>query len=86
MAPLFLLGFTAVGAPLFAAAGAWFAGLAMADIPLARKRYAGMDRIRRAAHRCWTTMALGLPVSLLPPLQPLSVVGATLLYLEDPER
>jgi len=85
MVPLFLLSFTALGAPLFAAAGAWFAGFGVADIPLARKRIGGRERLRRAGRRWVSTLALGLPVSLLPPLQPLAVVGATLLHLEDPE-
>ena len=82
MVPLFVLSFTAVGAPFFAAAGAWFAGMGLTDIPLGRKRYGGRERIRWALRRWPLVMGLGIPVTLLPPLQPLAVIGATLLYLE----
>jgi len=86
MVPLFVLSFTAVGAPLFAAAGAWFAGMGLADIPLGRKRYGGRERLRWALRRWPLVVGLGVPLTLLPPLQPLAVVGATLLYLEQPEK
>jgi uncharacterized protein involved in cysteine biosynthesis len=86
MLPLLLLGFTAVGAPVFAAAGAWFAGLGAADVTLGRKRYGGRERLRWALRRWPLVLGLGLPLSLLPLLQPLAVVGATLLYLEQPDK
>jgi CysZ protein len=86
MVPLFVLSFTAVGAPFFAAAGAWFAGMGLADIPMGRKRYGGTERIRWALRRWLLVMGLGVPVTLLPLLQPLAVVGATLLYLDQPEK
>jgi len=81
MALLFLLSFTAVGAPLFVAAGFHFTGYALADVTLARKRYRASER-RAWSRRHWAVLlGLGLPVNLLPPLQPFGIVGATLLYL-----
>ncbi len=84
--PLLLLGFTAAGAPVFAAAGAWFAGLGAVDVTLGRKRYGGRERLRWAIRRWPLVLGLGLPLSLLPLLQPLAVVGATLLYLGQADK
>jgi uncharacterized protein involved in cysteine biosynthesis len=83
MAPLFLLSFFALGAPFFAAAGALFAGLGAAAVVLGRKRYSGGERLAWARRRWLFLLGLGAPVSLLPPLLPFAVVGATLAYLDD---
>ncbi|HTE04877.1 MAG TPA: EI24 domain-containing protein [Planctomycetota bacterium] len=79
LAPLFLLSFTAVGAPLFAAAGFLFTGFGLADVTLARWRLDAPARRRWARRRAGLLTGLGAPVSLLPPLAPFGVVGATLL-------
>ena len=81
MALLFLLSFTAVGAPLFVAAGFFFTGFALMDVTLARKRYTARQRMAWARRHWSLLMGLGLPVNLIPPLQPFGIVGATLLYL-----
>lgn len=86
MSLLFLLSFTAVGAPVFVAAGFFFAGYALIDIPLARKRYSLAERLAWGRRHALQLIALGVPVSLLPPLQPLGVVGATLAYLDEPRK
>ncbi len=86
MAPLFLLSFTGIGAPVFAAAGAAFAGLATADFVLGRKRHGGRDRLRWALRRWPFVLGLGAAVSVLPPLWPFAVVGATLAYLGLEEK
>ena len=78
---LFLLSFTAVGAPLFVLAGFFFSGFALADITLARHRLDAPARRRWAGRHVDLLLGLGLPVSLLPPLAPFAVVGATLLCL-----
>jgi len=78
---LFLLSFTAVGAPLFVLAGFFFAGFSLADITLARHRLDAPARRRWAGRHVDLLLGLGLPVSLLPPLAPFAVVGATLLCL-----
>jgi uncharacterized protein involved in cysteine biosynthesis len=83
MAPLFLLSFFALGAPLFAAAGALFAGLGAADVVLGRKRYPGGGRLSWARGRLPFLLGLGAPLSFVPPLLPFAVVGATLAYLDD---
>jgi len=78
---LFLLSFTAVGAPLFMAAGFFFTGFALADITLARQRLSAPARRLWARRHPGLLLGLGIPVSLLPPLAPFAVVGATLLCL-----
>lgn len=79
----FLLSFTAVGAPLFVVADAWFAGFGLLDVTLARKRYPARERLAWARRHRAQVLGLGLPVAIIPPLQPFGVVGATLLYLVD---
>ncbi len=79
----FLLSFSAVGAPLFVVASVWFSGFAQADVTLARKRYPARERLAWARRHRAQVLGLGLPVALIPPLQPFGIVGATLLYLVD---
>jgi len=83
---LFLLSFFVVGAPLFAAAGFYFTGLAQVDVTLSRKLYPGRARARWARRHLLGLMAMGLPVSFVPPLAPFGIVGATLLFLRDPDK
>ncbi|GJM21952.1 MAG: hypothetical protein DHS20C15_18670 [Planctomycetota bacterium] len=83
---LFLLSFVVVGAPLFAAAGFYFTGLALVDVTLSRKLYPGRVRARWARRHLLSLMAVGLPVSFVPPLAPFGIVGATLLFLRDPDK
>jgi uncharacterized protein involved in cysteine biosynthesis len=78
LAPLFLLSFTAVGAPIFGAACAWFAGLSAADVVLGRRRMPGRERVRWAWRRWGWLLGLGTPLAFVPPLLPFAVVGATL--------
>ena len=86
MTILFALSFTAIGAPLFVAAGFFYTGLALMDVPLSRKLYNGGERIRWGRRHIPHLMGLGLPVNLLPPLAPLGIVGATLAYLDHPDK
>ncbi len=84
MAVLFGFSFTAVGAPLFIAAGFFFTGFSLADVTLARQRLDAPARRAFARRRALLLLGLGLPVSLVPPLQPFGIVGATLLLLDAP--
>jgi len=86
LAPLFLLSLTAVGAPFFFLAGAWFAGLGLLDLPMGRKRYGGRERLAYARRRWPLALGLGIPVVLLPVLAPFAVTGATLAYLDQPGK
>jgi uncharacterized protein involved in cysteine biosynthesis len=83
LAPLFVLSFTAVGAPIFAAAGAWFAGFSAADFVLGRKRLPGRERLGWALRRPAFLLGMGTPLAFVPPLLPFAVVGSTLAYLEE---
>jgi len=85
LGPLFVLSLTAVGAPFFAAAGAWFAGFGAADAALGRRRIGGRRRLRWALRRPGFVLGVGAPLALLPPLLPFAVVGATLAVLSDAE-
>jgi uncharacterized protein involved in cysteine biosynthesis len=85
MAALYALSFTAVGVPLFLAAGAYFTGFALADVTLARKRHPAAARRAFARRHALMLLGLGLPVALFPPLQPFGIAGATLLCLGLPE-
>jgi uncharacterized protein involved in cysteine biosynthesis len=78
---LFLLSFTAVGAPLFALAGFFFTGFGLVDITLSRQRLAAPARRQWARRHARLLLGIGLPVSLVPPLAPFAVIGATLLCL-----
>jgi len=84
MAALYLLSFTAVGAPLFVAAGFYFTGFALVDVTLARKRQPAAARRLFARRHALLLLGLGLPVALFPPLQPFGIAGATLLCLGVP--
>jgi uncharacterized membrane protein len=86
MAVLFLFSFTAIGAPLFMLAGFFFTGLALQDITLARKRYPATERAAWGRRHVANLIGTGLLVNLLPPLAPFGVVGATLTYLDDPNK
>jgi uncharacterized protein involved in cysteine biosynthesis len=86
MSILFLLSFTAIGAPSFKAAGFFLTGLGLVDVPLARKRYAAGERISWGRGHIPHLIGLGLFVNLLPPLAPLGIVGATLAYLDQPRK
>lgn len=86
MALLFVLSFTAIGAPLFVLAGFYFTGFALLDVTLARKRYDASARVNWCRRHWALSMGLGLPVNLIPPLQPFGIVGATLLYLDSPRK
>ncbi len=83
---LFFLSFTAVGAPLFAVAGMYYAGLAQLDVTLARKLYAGSRRARWARRHWGLVLGTGLPLSMLPLLAPFGIVGTTLAFLEEPDK
>ena len=86
LAVLFLIALTGFGAPLFPIAGVWFAGYAQVDVTLARKRYRAGERVAWARRHRPLVFGLGLPIAVLPPLQPFGIVGATLLYLEDEDK
>lgn len=86
MALLFVLSFTAIGAPLFVLAGFYYTGFALMDVTLARKRYDATARVRWCRRHWALSMGLGLPVNFIPPLQPFGIVGATLLYLDSPNK
>jgi CysZ protein len=83
---LFIFSLTGFAAPLFPIAGFWFAGYAQIDVTLSRKRYRAGERIAWARRHRALVFGLGLPVALLPPLQPFGIVGATLLYLDDEDK
>ena len=86
LAVLFPLSFTAVGAPLFAVAGFYYAGLAQLDVTLARKLYPGSRRARWGRRHWALVLGAGLPLSMLPFLQPFGIVGTTLAFLEEPDK
>jgi uncharacterized protein involved in cysteine biosynthesis len=86
MTPLFILSFTAVGAPIFFVAGLYYSGLAVVDVTLARKRLRGSQRFAWGRRHWKAVLGVGLPVGLLPPLAPFSIVGATALYLDGVEK
>lgn len=86
MVLLFALSFTAVGAPLFALAGFYYLGLAQVDLTMARKLYPGSVRAAWARRHFPLIVGLGLPVSFLPLLAPFAIVGATLAFLEEPDK
>jgi uncharacterized protein involved in cysteine biosynthesis len=85
MAVLFALSFTAVGAPVFLVAGFFFAGFALADVTLSRRRLDARGRRGWARAHPLLLIGLGVPIAVVPPLQPFGIVGATLLLL-DPRR
>ncbi|HZM00046.1 MAG TPA: EI24 domain-containing protein [Planctomycetota bacterium] len=84
MAALYLLSFTAVGAPLFVAASFYYAGFSLVDVTLARKRHPAAARRAFARRHALLLLGLGLPVVLFPPLQPFGIAGATLLLIALP--
>ena len=86
MLVLFPLSFTAFGAPLFALAGFYYAGLAQIDVTLARKLYPGSRRTRWSRRHWGLVLGAGLPLSLLPLLAPFATVGTTLAFLEEPDK
>jgi len=86
MAVLFPLSFTAIGAPLFAVAGFYYAGLAQVDVPMARKLYPGRLRAWWGRSHLLLVVGLGVPISLVPLLAPFGIVGATLAFLDDPRK
>jgi uncharacterized protein involved in cysteine biosynthesis len=81
MAALYLLSFTAVGAPLFLVATIYYAGFALVDVTLARQRHPAAARRAFARRHALLLLGLGLPVVLFPPLQPFGIAGATLLQM-----
>ncbi|MFT7461856.1 MAG: hypothetical protein ACI9EF_000190 [Pseudohongiellaceae bacterium] len=83
---LFLLSFTAIGAPLFAIAGCYYLGLAQVDLTMARKLYPGGLRASWARRHFPLIVGLGIPVSILPLLAPFAIVGATLAFLDEPDK
>jgi len=83
MGLLFVLSFTAVGAPLFVVAGFYFTGFALADVTLARKMYPARGRVAWAHRHLPLLIGLGLPISFVPLLAPFGIAGATLAFLED---
>jgi uncharacterized protein involved in cysteine biosynthesis len=86
LVPLWLLSFTAIGAPLFVAAGFYYTGFALIDVTLARKRYPARERRAWARRHGLALLGLGLPVAIIPPLQPFGIVGATLLFLASRDK
>jgi len=86
LTPLFLLSFTAIGAPLFALAGFYYAGLGLVDVTLARKLYPGMRRARWGWRHAGLLLGAGVPLSLLPLLAPFGIVGMTLEFLGEPDK
>ncbi len=83
---LFVLSFTAIGAPIFVAAGMFFTGLAMVDITLGRKLYTGSQRAEWGRVHWDLVLGLGVMVNFLPFIAPLGIVGATLTYLDHPDK
>ena len=83
---LFLLSFFAVGLPFLFFAGVYFAGLGTIDFVLAFKNYSGDQRMAWGRRRWDFTLGLGAMIYVIPPLQPLGVVGATLAYLDHPDK
>lgn len=81
LAVLYLLSFTAVGAPFFLAATFYYAGFALVDVTLARQRHPAATRRAFARRHVLLLLGLGLPVVLFPPLQPFGIAGATLLQM-----
>ena len=86
MVVLFALSFTAVGAPLFAVASWYYLGLAQLDITLARKLYKAGQRTAWARRHFPLVVGLGLPVAFVPLLAPFAIVGATLAFLDEPDK
>jgi len=86
MVVLLALSFTAIGAPLFAAAGFYYLGLAQVDLTMARKLYPGRLRAAWARRHFPLIIGLGIPVSFIPPLAPFAIVGATLAWLDEPDK
>ncbi|RKY19928.1 MAG: hypothetical protein DRQ55_09335 [Planctomycetota bacterium] len=86
MSVLLLLSFTVVGAPLLLAAGFYYGGLAQIDLIMARKLYPGSKRGAWARRHFPLLLGLGIPVSMLPLLMPFGVIGATLAWLEEPDK
>lgn len=86
MALLFVLSFTAVGAPLFVAAGFYYAGLGQVDVTLSRKLYPAGRRTAWARRHLLLVMGLGTLVSLVPLALPFGIVGATLAFLDAPDK
>ncbi|MHC5211988.1 MAG: EI24 domain-containing protein [Planctomycetota bacterium] len=86
LAVLWLFSFTAVGVPVFIAAGFYYTGFALIDVTLARKRYPAKSRRAWARRHAIALLGLGLPVAIIPPLQPFGIVGATLLYLASHDK
>lgn len=83
---LFLLSFTAIGAPLFVAAGAFYTGLALMDITLGRKLYSGGQRAEWGRVHWDLVLGCGVLINLVPVLAPIGIVGATLTYLDHPDK
>ncbi|MCB9898115.1 MAG: EI24 domain-containing protein [Planctomycetes bacterium] len=86
MALLFALSFTAVGAPLFVAAGFYYAGLGQVDVILSRKLYPAGRRTAWARRHILLVIALGVVVSFVPLLLPFGIVGSTLAFLDEPDK
>ncbi len=83
---LFPLSFTAIGAPLFAIAGMYYAGYAQYDVTLARKLYPGGRRTRWARRHWGLMIGAGLPLTFVPLLAPFGIVGTTLGFLEEQDK
>lgn len=83
---LFLLSFTAIGAPLFVAAGMYYTGLGLFDITLGRKLYGGGQRAEWGRVHWDLVLGCGLIVNFVPVLAPIGIVGTTLTYLDHPDK
>ena len=83
---LFALSFTAVGAPLFVAAGFYYAGLGQVDVILSRKLYPAGRRTAWARKHILLVMGMGVIVSFVPLLLPFGIVGSTLAFLNEPDK
>lgn len=86
MVVLLMLSFTVVGAPLMVLAGLYYGGLTQVDLVMARKLYPGRQRTAWARAHFPLLVGLGIPISLLPLLLPFGIVGATLAWLEEPDK
>lgn len=86
MGVLFVLSFTAIGAPIFLVAGFYFTGYALADVTLGRKLYPAKERVAWAHRHAPLLVGLGLPISLVPLLAPFGIAGATLAFLDDTRK